>query len=499
MGKKRNSKLFKRKAKFFSKKADQSRSTDDTNHNQKTTKKVVSWQLHEGASRHNRDLVVGFDVGTACSKVVVQDQNIKEAYAVPFEKYGVESNKYLLPTVVFVNDDGEIGLGGGEHEVRNLKVNFMDNPDQEVLKAKDISKTVTARDLLAAYLGLALVEVRSWFVNNKRNDYQHINIEWQLNVGLPSLSYDDQVLLRNFKLAALASWNISLLTDDEVSLPIVKSAIKMAEKQIEENTSEESQGQIHPELITPIPEIIAEVLGYVNSKQRENGMHMLVDVGASTLDVSTFILHKKDEDDVYTILWPDVQPLGAYVLHRQRIDESNKIFLKKIESLECLCDGTTPLPDIHQYLPEPTDDDYKCVMLCDTGFLEECSRKIRSVIRITQERRNPLSEAWSSGLSVFLCGGGSKIELYQSIFPHAEDKLANTTFSGFDMKNLPKPKNLEADDMPPVDYHRVAVAYGLSFSGFDIGKIIPSSEVEDLVWQPVIRDIDQYFVDTELT
>ena len=465
---------------------------------QDSFKKILSWQFHDGVPRQERDLVVGFDIGSACSKVVIQDQNIKKAYAVSFERFGSKNNKYLLPTLVFVNNDGKLGLKSGESEQRNLKVNFMENPDQEIFKLKNISKVVTVRDMLAAYVGLALIEVRAWFENNKRKDYSHIKIEWQLNIGLPSLSYDDQNLLKNFKLVALAGWNISLLTGDEVSLSIVKSAIKMAEKQLGENTSNEDEGQIHPELIGPIPEIIAEVLGYVNSPLRQNGMHMLVDVGASTLDVSTFILHSQGEEDVYSILWPDVQPLGAYVLHQRRIKESSKLFQKKIENLECLCDGISPLPDIRQYLPEPCSDDYECVGLCDSHLLEECSRNIRSVIRITKERRNPLSAAWTIGLPVFLCGGGSKIELYKSIFPHAADKLAVTKFGGFEIKNLPKPTNIEADDLPVADYHRIAVAYGLSFSGFDIGKIIPPRDIKDLEWQPVIRDIDRFFVNKDM-
>ena len=498
MGKKRPRIRLLDKIKFWTKEKTIPKSIDSSNQKENSNKKILSWQLHEGSASQERSLVIGFDIGTACSKVVIQDQNIKKAYAIPFDNFGAQNNRYLLPTMVFINKDGKIMLESGESEQRNLKTNFLENPDQEVFKEKGISKTVLLRDLLAAYIGLALIEVRKWFKKNKRNDYKHINIEWQLNVGLPSLSYNDQKLLRNFKLVALSGWNISLLTDNEVYLPTVKSAVAIAEKQLEKNTLDEDEGQLHPELIGPIPEIIASVLGYVNSPLRQNGMYMMVDVGASTLDVSTFILHNKDEENVYSILWPDIQRLGAFVLHQRRIDESALLFQKKIKSLECLCDGISPLPDITQYLPEPSKDDYECVRQCDLRFLEECSRCIRSVIGITKKRRNPLSEAWSSGLPVFLCGGGSKIELYRSILPHAANRLAATDFRGFNIKNLPKPTNLEAYDMPPAEYHRIAVAYGLSFPGFDIGKIIPPRDIKDIEWHPTIKDIDLFFVDKDM-
>jgi hypothetical protein len=46
---------------------------------------------------------------------------------------------------------------------------------------------------------------------------------------------------------------------------------------------------------------------------------------------------------------------------------------------------------------------------------------------------------------------------------------------------LPKPENLEAQDIPPSEYHRISVSYGLSFSGVDIGKIISPKENSDLI------------------
>ena len=57
-----------------------------------TPLKYSYWQFHNGKFSEEREVVIGFDFGTACSKVILQDRQLKKAFAVPFERYGVESH-----------------------------------------------------------------------------------------------------------------------------------------------------------------------------------------------------------------------------------------------------------------------------------------------------------------------------------------------------------------------------------------------------------------------
>jgi len=41
-----------------------------------------------------RDIVIGFDLGTSCSKVVIKDWGINKAYAIPFTDIELTNNKY---------------------------------------------------------------------------------------------------------------------------------------------------------------------------------------------------------------------------------------------------------------------------------------------------------------------------------------------------------------------------------------------------------------------
>ena len=78
---------------------------------QKTdTKKLVSWQVQREPYSDERDIVIGFDLGTACSKIVLQDKQLKKAFSVPFDGLSYKANRYLLPTKLFVDAEGKLSL-----------------------------------------------------------------------------------------------------------------------------------------------------------------------------------------------------------------------------------------------------------------------------------------------------------------------------------------------------------------------------------------------------
>lgn len=87
-------------------------------------------------------------------------------------------------------------------------------------------------------------------------------------------------------------------------------------------------------------------------------------------------------------------------------------------------------------------------------------------------------------MPVFMCGGGSEIALYK----RATQKVGQDYdfIKQLDFLPLPKPEGLNAAFVPEEEYHRIAVAYGLSFDYDDIGRTIPPDEVPDI--EPRIKD-----------
>jgi len=380
----------------------------------------------------------------------------------------------------------------------NLKTDFISNPDQILFKSQK-GESATSDKIAAAYIGLVLIEVRNWFFRENYRDYKHIKINWELNIGLSSRSYDDRELYKSMKLAALAGWNLSLCKKKTVTLVDFKKAFQTAQRQIQSNLIDESKGELHPENVNPVPEIIAEVIGYAKSQMRHDGMYLLVDIGASTLDVSMFTLHQHDYEDNYTILYAEVGQMGAFKLHQHRVNESKSIIERRLGDLICTCDGISPIPEAGKYL-SPSEKEYKKFREREWNFFCQCSILIRKVIGETKKHKNPFGDEWAGGLPVFICGGGSKMDFYKKTVSYAEEGLKNSIYRvDLEEKKLPKPDNLETVDILSHDYHRFAVSYGLSFSEVDIGRIVPQRKVTDIMLpEPVEKDIDKWFVDKDM-
>ena len=455
-----------------------------------------SWQICGGYPESERDTVIGFDFGTACTKIVLQDSQLKKAVAVPFPKYGHQTSPYLLPTTVYASDDGYLGLDPGGVRIDGIKLSLLESQSKKLLSNTQTKKSATALEIAVGYVALVLMEVREWFFTNRQKEYQNILINWELNIGLPSRSYDNTRLCDLMKLVGLGAWNVSLGATGPPSIARIKKALRTAKSHIESDEEVGGIGELHPDYVTPVPEIIAEVVGYFKSPLRSPGMYLLVDIGASTFDVSTFLLHEKSGDDLYPILTAEVANLGAYRLHEHRIVACKKIFEEKLQKIFSEGDGITPIPDINRYFPGSQEK--SCLIETDESFMHRCSLLIRKVVKVTKQDRNPLSEAWEQGLPVFLCGGGSLDDTYSKMVIKSGEKLKRASLAGFVTKQIPKPHNLENTDVTPDDYNRLTVAYGLSFSGVSVGDIIPPSDIGDYQHEPEYFDTEQAFVSKEM-
>ncbi len=75
---------------------------------------------------------------------------------------------------------------------------------------------------------------------------------------------------------------------------------------------------------------------------------------------------------------------------------------------------------------------------------------------------------------VILAGGGSTNSLYKGLLK------SGTVFLqvGTEALQLPKPDNLEVPGLALPDYHRISVAYGLSFD--NLGKVLTPNDIKEL-------------------
>ena len=159
-----------------------------------------------------------------------------------------------------------------------------------------------------AYLAVTLREARARFMAAESDTYGRFDIRWALNLGIPSAGYDDQVVRRRFLRAARAAWKASC------------GAESVEWDSIGEVLKQERQPEFDPGIaIEVVPEVAAQAVGYARSTFRDPGLHLLIDVGAGTLDVCGFVLHEWDGQDRYRLLTATVDRLGVLELHRRRL------------------------------------------------------------------------------------------------------------------------------------------------------------------------------------
>jgi len=425
---------------------------------------------------------MGFDLGTSCSKVVVRAMAPRFALAMSFgdgERHGLPS---LLPTRLFVSPDGvaTIQQRHGIAPVVDLKIELMRRPNESLQLGSNRSLQCRPIDLVSAYLGQAIRMSREQFKAKARERLPAgAKLKWAFNLGLPARSQDDKVVNQAFTTAAHAGWKLSW-ADRPVSLRDVMAIVDGV------RSAQTPLGAIDYHDIATVPEVTAEATGYARSSLRRYGTHLMVDVGATTLDACLFILFDRGGEYCYTLLDADVNSaLGAIGLQKRRMEEVATLIARANPFQKVAA-------SVHDYLRDAS----RCegLELVDQPFADDCVSMLRGVVyRAKLKAPDDLNEfldthaqrqrGADSPLRVIVCGGGARVGLYSTAIGALETQVRSGGGYGLTVKpfevlaRLPKPEGLEMPHEMTDHYDRLAVAYGLSFPVDNIGHFIPPSQV----------------------
>ncbi len=433
-----------------------------------------------------REIAIGFDFGTSSSKLTIRDRQASNSFAVSFgQNQGIDS--YLLPSKI--NQVGDLfSLKTSGKEFANLKIRV-------------ISSSPSNEDILAtiAYIALVVRHARSQFFTQNDNIYRKHHFLWRLNVGIPARTVQKfeikNRILDIFRAAFICSYGES----DSVSICEAQHSLDLiSEKKISSNfyslprELQDSFGGSHEgfleEGVRIYPEIMAQIHGFVHSNawNPERNPHiMMIDIGAGTLDISLCDVIKNSESIYcYYPLACMVEGLGVSNFVKSRVDQVYKLVDSlpiemqelALQSLLCVDDinyGKISVPSpLNQMLEgfEFSDKDP------DTRFDKAFKSLIGPVLWSQTTFRAaqtflPGHASWNP-FPVFVCGGGSRMDFYKNFIGfYAENHGLRARF---DIKELPKPKDLFNLDIDPSDYDRLSVAYGLGY--WDLGKFLPDFE-----------------------
>lgn len=399
---------------------------------------------HRGAV----DIVIGLDFGTSYTKAAVGFRD--KIFPVTWSGVSKCEPHYLLPSEYTELEDGSVFVG--QH------VDARPDQVRGDLKLPFINAGVSSASIGAAttFIALVLRFVRAWVFHHHAAKLGQAKVRWQLNIGAPSNGLESSPLVRAYGVLAATAWLRSLEVDP---LRLAGSASALWR-----------DGEVLSDLVDyqVRPEFVAQMAGYMQSPQRQRGLHALVDVGGGTLDVVTFIVHQVEGEDTFPFLVPQVHALGTHGLIQNR--------LLGVEAGELMgaVDELAPI-DAAPAFARTTGIAEAHVNSRDALFKAELRRVIKSVFETTKSRRYRLSEAWHTGVRTFFTGGGSQLDLYRNALITTPVPSAQ----GLHLMPLPPHKNLDGFSGEAHEYQRISVACGLAQDAFTLGRIVPAREVED--------------------
>jgi len=396
------------------------------------------------------ELVLGIDLGTSCSKVVIGDPGWKGAsFAVPYDEAAGTIAGWLHPTQ-FASE-------------KNLKMRLMDNPGNQRLQ-----------NLLACCLAEIIRRARKWFLEHAPTEYRRCLPTWKVNVGFPGKAVDDSPLANAYReivrIAGVLAFSQGPLT--------VESAEKVRLRKRTKKLGELCSMEVYPE-------IAAQLAGYVHSPFRKDGNLLLVDVGAGTLDVSTIILHENGGERVVSFHVCDVKNLGALRLYEQRLQSLNlSKGQRAARSVSRYQNGFSETPeDLERIVSEPTREQREEFERVSAEFGENvlsqilgCLVRFRRDLKESRDKRG--NDPWGDNLRFFLTGGGGRSLFYRKRVAGGrleEDLIPFTRWhrtrdqrenfgQGLRAEVFPVPADLR--NFPVAlhgDFDRISVAYGLAF------------------------------------
>ena len=188
---------------------------------------------------------------------------------------------------------------------------------------------------------------------------------------------------------------------------------------------------------------------------------MLIDVGAGTLNIATFMVENAGDDAIKNncVLYAcAVEPIGVNYLLKRRY-ENLQLADSEINLFKDIPDAST--------FSQAHDLTEKDIKFADTLYSGDAARLFNKILDLTKKKYCPDSSCWESGVLTFTYGGGAHLEIVQNIIHSHERKSPPHKIKSI---SLNIPDDLMAENLPKNSYDRLSVAYGLSFEAAEIGK-----------------------------
>lgn len=473
----------------------------ETNNLQKYTDflRQKFWQNLKGempSGREGRALPIrlGIDLGTSFSKVVYRLGN--ESFPV---RFGANKNKvedYLLPSVVVIGGKAIKCRFEFENEDKLKKAAFIPNfkicltceSGDETIDGCSITKCRLS-NLKPGYLPKELEAEEAMFLNvfylaklivqtkkavrqqlPERQIPSDMPVRWSANMAVPD-KYLDSNVAESFRRALETAWLMYEIFPAQPDLSSKSEIINcyLAAKKLREEIKRELLSKGEDFDCSIYSEIGAEVASVTLSPTSEEGLYVFVDVGAGTIDTSVFRFHRVDGEPRQLTYAASVFKLGAAQIDAR----ANSSFSRKsLNWLRQIKENILRL-DKDEILSSITEE----IKIAENEVTEEARDKLIAVFKEAFGKQNNVA-AWTN-LKLVMGGGGSSIQSYIDV-ARQSFSLKTTNTPQVETTVLKVPSDFNLDTLPANQFHRFAVAYGLSRSNFELPELVAPHQIKPM-------------------
>ena len=438
------------------------------------------------------ELFIGLDFGTSFCKVVVQEPGRGQSWATPFTN---SNNPYLLATRVS-EKEGMFMLNPTGNMFANLKMALF-------------SERVNMDDLIraSAFIGLTIRHVKNWYWKHKAIDFISQNPIWNVHMGIPARNFENKRITNVFKKTLWAGMLLAEVDGSSISKADVNRALNAIDFTLNNKlvlAKLNSTCSVHQDQIGIYPEIAAQIFGFINSDFRDPSQNtfLLVDVGGGTVDAALFqVIDQADGGTKFIFRACAVEALGVFMLHRERIHWLvDQLFQlgscqQLVEKLRLMHINNTMPEKIPGLITEYLTGVKYPELTSDSIFYNAFSLMLwDNIIMAVKNRFGKIIDK-NKRLQFMLSGGGRTIGLYNKFIKFINSPKSNSQLRLHQIE-MGLPRSLDAQHIGLTEFHRLSVAYGLSF--MNIGEVITPDMLEDTAAPINQIDLHDFYIRKEM-
>ncbi len=421
---------------------------------------------------------VGLDFGTSTTKVVYKQIGRNKSQAIHFNHGLGNYPDYCLPSLAAYDKRGRLLLGieaakylfddPWDTGFQRLKVIVAGNCNKdfcdpitneqykEYCKACSFARRADPEELTAIYLAYAMHMARKYIL--KRQEYCDVDVDLAFNICMPI----DHI--GNNQTKAIFEYIFKKAENIESEWPISQDSYDFYSGS-GNSRSEESK-------IFAVPESVAQIASYLQSLQRQEKLHAIIDFGAGTTDISIFNYTEVFGDSATWWFAAKNLPRGTINIERALsshiANANNKSTCNQSEIYKCLQD----IAKVNLKKMDPNDGKFK-MLVAVRKELEDLrtSKKYKDIWDVAYNRYSRI-ERWDD-VDVFICGGGANMPFVKETFSMSWKDPLKTRYT---VRKIPYPDDYDGGEAN-APFERMSVAYGLAIPKPQLDKYVLPDDV----------------------